>query len=685
MGVTKKTLLAAVAAVAVVAGAAAVLIALPPGLGVDRAQGDADAALVAKGRYVAALGDCVACHTDRGGAEMAGGRAFATPFGTVWSTNITPDAKTGLGGWSFAQFDRAMRKGVSADGSRLYPAMPYPSYAKVSDEDMRALWAYLSRGLAPVAKADRPADMRFPFNLRFGLAYWDFVFADKSPFYADAGKDASWNRGAYLVEGLGHCGACHTPRGLGFQELAMADAGETSNAFLAGAQVERWNAVDLRGLWSVDDATQFLATGQNRFAAAAGGMTEVIEHSSQHMSPGDRAAIAVYLRSLPSDRRPPANVVASGEPPAATFTTRGGLGYTQFCSDCHRPDGAGVKGLFPPLAGNPTVAANDASTLLHITLTGWTGPSVEAAPRAYTMPSLARLSDKEIAEILSFVRQNFGAGAAPIPESQVASARADLAPKVEKRPFETPRVADLLAQPNADELVRGLRLNSETAKLLPKNVGDDLNCSSCHLQGGTIASASPYVGVSAFFPSYAARAGRVITMAERINGCFLRSENGKPLPVDSADMKAMIAYFDWMKGSVKAGDKVPGRGVGNIDPALKPDPAHGKLIYAAQCAACHGEDGEGLKDASGRIIYPPLWGDRSFNIGAGLARTYTAAAFVHSNMPVASHDKFDLGQGGLSEQDALDVGDYFSHMPRGDFAAKVDDWPKDPKPKDARY
>ena len=268
---------------------------------------------------------------------------------------------------------------------------------------------------------------------------------------------------------------------------------------------------------------------------------------------------------------------------------------------------------------------------------------------------------------------------------EVKKARATLDPKVEQTKFETPRIADILKEPNAEQLVWGMRLNSETHVLLPNNVGDVLNCTSCHLNAGTVADGSPYVGVSAFFPSYQARAGRQITLEDRINGCFQRSMNGKPLDENSADMKAMVAYFNWMKGATKPEDKVEGRGVGKIDRSIVPNAENGKQIYATQCAVCHGADGEGLTDAAGAFIYPPLWGDKSFNIGAGMARTYTAAAFVKRNMPIGFHEKFPLGQGGLSDQDAVDVAEYFSHMPRPDFPGKVKDWPNGKKPSDARY
>ncbi|SSC66102.1 c-type cytochrome [Ciceribacter selenitireducens] len=674
--------------VAVLAAGVAIWIVVPPKITAEEPDFGAsvDPTLVERGRYIAQLGDCVACHTEKGGKEMAGGLALETPMGTIFSTNITPDRKTGIGAWTFGEFDRAMRKGVAADGHNLYPAMPYPSYAKITGEDMTALWAYLVHGVEPVEKENHGTAMNFPFNLRFGLAYWNVVFADGTPFVPDSSKDEVWNRGAYLVQGLGHCGACHTPRGIGFQEVAMTEKGPNGDRFLAGEKVENWHAVELRDLWTVDDTVELLKTGQNRFATVSGSMTDVIQHSMQNGTDDDLVAMATYLKSLPSkDPKPVPPKPVYTDAPEAAYTTAGGLGYMQFCNDCHRPDGTGVKGVFPALAGNPTVAARDPSTLVHITLTGWETASTNAHPRTYTMPAFARLGDREIADILSYVRENWGGGAPAITEAQVAEARKHIDPKIDASNFETPRLASLLDEPNKDQLVRGMRLNSETNELLPGHVGNDLNCTSCHLNAGTVADGSPYVGVSAFFPSYAPRAGKEITMVDRINGCFRRSMNGKPLKPESEDMQAMVAYFDWMKGETKPEDKVPGRGVGKIDQSLAPDPVNGEKIYAAQCAVCHGANGEGLKDETGRIVYPALWGDRSFNIGAGMARTYTAAAFVKRNMPIGFHEKFPLGQGGLSDQEALDVAEYFSHMPRPDFPDKVKDWPNGGKPKDARY
>ncbi len=645
----------------------------------------ADPELIARGKYIAELGDCVACHTRHDGPRMAGGRPLETPFGVLYSTNITPDPTTGIGKYSFGAFDRAMRKGVTADGTHMYPAMPYPSYARITSDDMYALYVYLLKGVEPAPSANKSSEIGFPFNMRWSLAFWNAVFLDGSPFVADATKDDTWNRGAYLVQGLGHCGACHTPRGIGFQEVAMTEKGWNGDRFVSGAKVEEWNAINLRNLWTVGDTVELLKTGQNRFATVSGSMTEVIHNSTQNFTDADLVAIATYLKSLPSDHPNEEPVPKSDPVPDAMFTTRGGLAYAQFCADCHRLDGRGVARVFPPLAGNPTLAATDASTLIHITLTGWKTAETQTHPRVFTMPGFARLDDREIAEILSFVRANWGNKAPPVKAEGVKVARVTLDPKVENVGFDTPRVADLLKEPNAEQLIRGMRLNTETHTLLPNNVGNVLNCASCHLNAGTVADGSPYVGISAFFPSYASRAGRVITLEDRINGCFLRSMNGKPLANDGDDMKAMVAYFDWMKRETKPEDKVEGRGVGKISQSIKPDIENGEKIYEVQCTVCHGANGEGLKAGSGEFIYPPLWGDKSFNIGAGMARTYTAAAFVKRNMPIGFHERFPLGQGGLSDQEAVDVAEYFTHMPRPDFPGKVKDWPKDKKPADARY
>ncbi|HEX9051612.1 MAG TPA: c-type cytochrome [Anaeromyxobacter sp.] len=376
----------------------------------------------------------------------------------------------------------------------------------------------------------------------------------------------------------------------------------------------------------------------------------------------------------------------AADAPPGLFTTRGGLAYVQFCSTCHRRDGGGVDGMFPPLAGNPAIEERDPATLVHVALTGWTTAETPGTPRTWAMPGFARLSDAEIAEILGFVRATWGGVTGSVRAADVGAARARLAPAAKDVPgFEPPRFADLLASPDAARLVRGLRLHLETKTLLPGNVGASASCASCHLGAGTVADGAPFVGVAASFPAYNARAGKVISLADRINGCFRRSMNGKPLAAGSPELADMQAYFGWMKGRATKGAPIPGRGVGKVDPALRPDAGNGRRVYAARCAVCHGARGEGLRGAGGELVYPPLWGDGAFNIGAGIARTYTAAAFVRANMPIASRDRFPLGQGGLTDQEAVDVAEYFTHQPRPDFPGKALDWPKGEKPPDARY
>lgn len=244
-------------------------------------------------------------------------------------------------------------------------------------------------------------------------------------------------------------------------------------------------------------------------------------------------------------------------------------------------------------------------------------------------------------------------------------------------PMSVPDEASIPKGPMGDAIRRGKELLTDTHKQLPRNVGNGLNCTSCHLNAGTTAYASPWVGLSGAFPEYRSRSGRVISLEGRINDCFQRSMNGKPLAFDSTEMNAIVAYMKWLSTGVPIGANVTGRGFEQIDTTLVPNRVHGKVVYAAQCASCHGAEGQGTKNPQGGYIFPPVWGNDSFNVGAGMARLYTAAAFVKHNMP--------LGQGGtLSAQDAVDVAAFFTQQPRPDYAARVKDWPKGDRPKDAR-
>lgn len=261
-------------------------------------------------------------------------------------------------------------------------------------------------------------------------------------------------------------------------------------------------------------------------------------------------------------------------------------------------------------------------------------------------------------------------------------------PKGKPVAYTPPGPEELAQEPNAAEINYGYRLMTDTHRLLPGYVGNQLNCTSCHLAGGRGALSSPFNGIAQRFPQYNARAARIITLADRVNGCMQRSMNGKPLPPDSRELKAMVGYMTWLSKGAPDDGNVKGIGVGakKIDHTLVPDIQAGQKIYGSYCAACHGTQGEGMRNAKGEMVFPPLWGNESFNIGAGMARLYTAAGFVKHNMPVGHGLNGPMGQGGLlNDQQALDVAAYFIQQPRPDFPGKVNDWPKGGKPKDARY
>jgi mono/diheme cytochrome c family protein len=394
----------------------------------------AETDLVKQGEYLARAGDCVACHTAKGGKPFAGGLPMETPIGTLYSTNITPD-KTGLGDYSFEDFDQAVRHGVAKNGSTLYPAMPYPSYARVSESDMQALYAYFMKGVEPVAQVNKDSDIPWPLSMRWPLTGWRWMFAPKVEDYqAQAGADPVISRGAYLVEGLGHCGACHTPRALTMQEKSLSAS--DGSAFLSGsAPLEGWIAKSLRGdhkdglgSWSEDQLVQFLKTGRSDRAAVFGGMSDVVVHSMQYMSQDDLTAIARYLKSLPAvdpkdqphqyDKQV-ADALWKGDDSKA-----GASVYIDNCAACHRTDGHGYTRVFPALAGNPVLQTADATSLINIVLNGGTLPATHTAPSTFTMPAFAwRLSDQEVADVVSFIRGSWGNKGEPVKASDVANLR----------------------------------------------------------------------------------------------------------------------------------------------------------------------------------------------------------------------------------------------------------------------
>lgn len=375
--------------------------------------------LIKQGEYLARAGDCVACHTAKDGKPFAGGLPMETPIGMIYSTNITPD-KSGIGAYSFDDFDKAVRHGIAKNGDTLYPAMPYPSYARVTETDMQALYAYFMNGVKPVAQENKAVDIPWPLSMRWPLAMWRWTFAPAvADFTAVTGQDPVVSRGAYLVEGLGHCGACHTPRALTMQEKALS-AGDSS-AFLSGsAPLEGWIAKNLRGdhkdglgSWNEEQLVQFLKTGRSDRSAVFGGMSDVIVHSMQYMSEADLTAIARYLKSLPAVDA--ADMPHQYDPAVADAlwngddSKRGAAVYIDNCAACHRTDGHGYTRVFPALAGNPVLLSDDPTSLIHIVLKGGTLPATHTAPSTFTMPAFDwRLSDQEVADVVNFIRTSWG-------------------------------------------------------------------------------------------------------------------------------------------------------------------------------------------------------------------------------------------------------------------------------------
>jgi mono/diheme cytochrome c family protein len=446
---SKKKALIAVVAVGVIAVGGAFAYATAPSqtraIPHDAAAdaGLNDKALIDAGRYVATASDCIACHTANGGKPFAGGRAIASPIGNMYSTNITPDQQTGIGGYSLDDFDRAVRHGIAKDGSSLYPAMPYPSYAKMNDGDVRALYAYFMHGVEPVKAVNHANDISWPLSIRWPMAIWRKTFApaDMAPFDVhnklSRYQSQQLARGAYLVQGAGHCGSCHTPRSVTMQEQGLD---ESSKAYLAGGPlIDGWLAANLRsdkvdglGAWSEQDIVDTLKTGRNKTTAVVGGpMNDVVAHSMQHMTDQDLHAIAAYLKSLPASGSGKATFVASDATAKALHAgiepTRGAQLYLDNCAACHRTDGKSNAITFPALPGNPTVLADDPSSLIRLVLAGSRLPSTKERPSDLAMPGFAwRLSDDETAQLVTFVRQSWGNGAAAATASEVAKVRKEL-------------------------------------------------------------------------------------------------------------------------------------------------------------------------------------------------------------------------------------------------------------------
>lgn len=369
-------------------------------------------ALVARGEYLARAGNCMACHTARGGTPGAGGGAIPTPFGTVYASNLTPDTDTGLGRWSADDFWHALHEGRSRDGRLLSPAFPYPNITYTTRADADAIFAYL-QSLPPIRNAPPAHALRFPYNTQIALAAWRTLYFKPATFEPTPGQPAEWNRGAYLVQGLGHCNACHASRN--------ALGATRSPLDLGGGLIpmQNWYAPALdapheAGVadWSQAEVVQLLQTGHSPRGSVIGPMAEVVLHSTQHLDAADLGAMASYLRALPQRPRP---ATASGEAPRSDRLARGQALYDRHCAACHGDRGEGAPGIYPALAGNRTVTMNPPANLVRVVLGGGFPPATAGNPRPYGMPPFATvLPDDDLAALLSYLRSAWGHQAGPI-------------------------------------------------------------------------------------------------------------------------------------------------------------------------------------------------------------------------------------------------------------------------------
>jgi mono/diheme cytochrome c family protein len=366
------------------------------------------ASLQARGAYLAQAGNCMGCHTAQGGRPYAGGHILDTSIGTFITPNITPDPETGIGQWTEQDFWRALHDGKARDGSPLYPAFPYTDYTKVTREDANAIFVYL-QSLPPVSQRNPPSRINFPFNLRPLLYVWRALYFEQGVYKPEAAKDDEWNRGAYLVQGLGHCNACHTAR----NPLGVSQGNVLGGGQLMGSN---WYAPSLTSLqeastsdWPLDDIAQLLTTGLSSRAAATGPMADVVSQSLQYLTPDDARALATYLKSLPGSAPHSRGTAPELTDEVDRQLRRGGEIYEKYCQDCHGSFGQGASGIYPALAGNRGVTLAAPINAIRSILNGGYAPVTESNPRPYGMPPFAQiLPDEEIALVLSYIRNAWG-------------------------------------------------------------------------------------------------------------------------------------------------------------------------------------------------------------------------------------------------------------------------------------
>ncbi len=381
---------------------------------------------VEKGHYLTIVGDCAACHTLPGsGHEFAGGRAIETPFGTLLAPNITPDPVTGIGAWTDEEFINALTKGTGRGGTQLYPAMPYTYYTKLTREDALAIRAYLNT-VPAVHNPVKSNELPFPLNIRYGMTVWDWLFFAPGVFKVDPNKSAEWNRGAYLAEGLAHCGMCHTPKNF----LGADDNGKS----LQGYNLQGWFAPNITndarlgvGSWSIDQIAAYLKTGQNGITLGNGLMSETIHLSTSHMKDEDLKAIAIYLKDQGEAGNSAGGQAQNSPQPDQNVTKIGARIYADECSGCHKPDGRGEPGLFPSLHGTSFVQQADPTTLVRVVLRGALSVATNAAPTAPEMPAFEwLLNDDQVAAVLTYIRSTWGNFAPAVSGGQVRKERAAL-------------------------------------------------------------------------------------------------------------------------------------------------------------------------------------------------------------------------------------------------------------------
>lgn len=386
------------------------------------AQG-ADNTTIERGRYLVKAADCAFCHTVPGGQPFAGGLAISTPFGNIYSSNITPDVETGIGKWSEQDFYNAMHSGMRRDGKNLYPAFPFLWFTRIAQDDVHAIKAYLNT-VAPVRRENKAASLPWPLNMRLVMSVWKKLYFDEGTFIPNTTKSAQWNRGAYLVEGAGHCGACHT-------KTNMLGAPQNDKQLAGGEFGQRWYASGLTGNlrnglggWSANDIVEYLKTGSNARSAAAGPMSEVIMNSTRFLSDADIQAIATYLKDLGGQK----------EEPSYRFTeennrslSRGKALYFDNCTACHLAGGTGMVNTFPTLAKNSAIQSPLADSVVHIILTGGKIAVTPPKPTGLAMPAFAwKFNNAELADLTNYVRNAWGNRAPLIREEEVAKVRKDL-------------------------------------------------------------------------------------------------------------------------------------------------------------------------------------------------------------------------------------------------------------------